>query len=129
MFLVAMIAGIAHAAPDAKGTILFPLRPNLLIVLSIRKTTLLIYPVSSKMDMNRNKNAICGIKITIPPIPGIIPSLKRSVNNPAGRVSLISELILLKLSSMKSMGKLDQSKITWKIPSNMVKKIAYPQNL
>ena len=81
------------------------------------------------MDINRNKNAICGIKITIPPIPGMTPSLKRSVNNPAGRASLIRELILLKLSSMKSMGILDQSKIAWKIPSNMVNNIAYPQNL
>ena len=58
MFLVAIIAGIAHATPEIRGTTLFPLRPNFCIVLSVRKTTLLIYPLSSRIDMNINKNAI-----------------------------------------------------------------------
>ena len=36
---VAMIAGIAHATPEIKGTTLFPLRPNLRMTLSMRNTT------------------------------------------------------------------------------------------
>ena len=36
---VAMIAGIAHASPDIKGTMLLPFNPNLRMILSIMKTT------------------------------------------------------------------------------------------
>ena len=44
-----------------------------------------MYPVSSNSEINRNKMAICGIKIIIPPIPGIIPSEIKLVKTPAGR--------------------------------------------
>jgi len=37
--LVAIIAGIAHAVPEIKGTILLPLKPNGRIIRSIKKTT------------------------------------------------------------------------------------------
>ena len=40
--LVAMTAGMAHAVPEIKGITLFPFIPNRRIILSIKKTTLLI---------------------------------------------------------------------------------------
>ena len=58
IFLVAIIAGIAQAVPEINGTILFPLNPKRLIILSIRNTTRLMYPLSSKTEINKNKNAI-----------------------------------------------------------------------
>ena len=39
---VAIIAGMAQAVPEIRGTTLFPLRPKRLIILSIKKTTRLI---------------------------------------------------------------------------------------
>ena len=53
-----MIAGIAQAIPEMSGTTLRPLIPNFLMILSIRKTTRDIYPVSSNSEMNPNKMAI-----------------------------------------------------------------------
>jgi hypothetical protein len=47
IFLVDMIAGMAQAVPDIRGTILFPLNPKGRNSLSIKKTTLAIYPESS----------------------------------------------------------------------------------
>ena len=58
IFLVAMMAGMAQAVPDTRGTTLLPLKPNLLMMRSIRKTTRLIYPLSSRMDINKNRKAI-----------------------------------------------------------------------
>ena len=105
------MAGIAQAVPEIKGTILFPDKPNFRIILSIKNTTRLIYPLSSKTEINRNKKAICGIKIIIPPMPGMIPSESKSVNFPCGRLSLVKALNFEKVVSIKSIGMLLQSKI------------------
>ena len=59
--------------------------------------------------MKRNKNAICGIKITIPPSPDIIPSANKLVNAPSGNVFLTQSLRLAKALSIKSIGTEDQS--------------------
>ena len=88
MFLVAITAGIAQATADTSGIKLLPPRPNFLSVLSIRKTTLLMYPVSSRIEIKKNNNAICGTKIKIPAKPGITPSAKRDVKTPCGRPDL-----------------------------------------
>ena len=47
MFLVLIMAGIAHAVPETKGTILLPFKPKGRKNLSIKKITLAIYPESS----------------------------------------------------------------------------------
>ena len=110
IFLVAITAGIAQAVPEINGTKLFPLNPNRRIIRSIKKTTRLIYPLSSKMEMNRNKKAICGIKITMPPIPDTIPSANKSVTFPPfGKVFLIHSASPAKVVSIKSMGMVAQS--------------------
>ena len=84
IFRVAITAGIAQAAPDIKGITLFPFSPNGLIILSIKKTTRLIYPLSSSREMNKNKIAICGTKTKTLPNPGIIPSTNNEVKFPSG---------------------------------------------
>ena len=45
-----------------------------------------MYPVSSNKEINKNNIAICGIKIIIPPIPGIIPSEISLFKTPDGMV-------------------------------------------
>ena len=70
MVLVARMAGIAHATPDIRGTRLRPLSPNFRINLSIKKTTLDMYPDSSRIAINPNNKAIWGMNIKTPPIPG-----------------------------------------------------------
>ena len=56
------------------------------------------------MEINVNKIAICGIKITTPPIPGIIPSAIKFVNVPGGNTDFTQELKLAKAPSIKSIG-------------------------
>ena len=56
------------------------------------------------MEINKNRNAICGINITIPPMPGIIPSESKFVNTPLGNESFVKELNLLKALSIASIG-------------------------
>jgi hypothetical protein len=63
------------------------------------------------MEMNRNRKAICGIKIRIPPIPGIIPWEIKFVKTPAGIDSLAHVLKEAKVLSMKSIGIFDHSKM------------------
>jgi hypothetical protein len=47
IFLVEITAGIAQAVPETNGTILFQFNPKGRKSLSIKKTTLAIYPESS----------------------------------------------------------------------------------
>jgi hypothetical protein len=47
-----------------------------------------MYPVSSRIEIKKNNNAICGTKIKIPAKPGITPSAKRDVKTPCGRPDL-----------------------------------------
>ncbi|MNY57374.1 hypothetical protein D3C86_1935690 [compost metagenome] len=61
--------------------------------------------------MNKNKNAIWGMKIKIPPIPGIIPCEIKLVSIPEGKCSPANELKEAKVLSIKSIGILDHSKI------------------
>jgi len=63
------------------------------------------------MEMNINKKAICGIKIRMPPIPGMIPCAIKLVNTPAGNFSLAKALKEAKALSIKSIGILDHSKM------------------
>ena len=111
MFLVAIIAGMAQAVPEIKGTTLFPDNPKLRMILSIRNTTRLIYPLSSRMEINKNRKAICGMNIKIPPIPGMIPCESRFVKTPGGSVVAVQALSDAKVWSIKSIGIADQLKI------------------
>ena len=104
MFRVAIMAGIAQAVPEIKGTTLLPLNPNRRMTRSIKKTTRLIYPVSSSMAINKNRKAICGIKMTIPPKPGKTPSARRLVKSPAGKFCLTHSPIWANVWSIKSIG-------------------------
>ena len=54
------------------------------------------------MEIKKNKKAICGIKITIPPKPGIIPSANKLVNTPSGSVDFTRSLKEAKVESIKS---------------------------
>jgi len=63
-----------------------------------------MYPLSSRTEINRNKKAICGIKIKIPPTPGMIPSLIKLVSSPAGKWVLAYEAKFAKELSIKSIG-------------------------
>ena len=49
--------------------------------------------------------------MTIPPIPGMIPSDNKSVNFPCGKLSLVKALNLENVVSIKSIGILLQSKM------------------
>ena len=82
---VESIAGTAQATPLINGITDLPFNPNLRISLSIRKLTRAIYPVSSSMAMKVKSNAICGMKITIPPIPARTPFTIKSFNTPLGK--------------------------------------------
>ena len=104
MVLVAITAGIAQAIPDISGTTLLPLRPNGFMMRSIRNTTRDMYPLSSSIEINRNRNAICGIKMTTPPTPATIPSANKSVSTPEGKVALIHSLVEAKKLSIASIG-------------------------
>jgi hypothetical protein len=42
IFLALIIAGMAQAVPEIKGTILFPDKPNFRMILSIKNTTRLM---------------------------------------------------------------------------------------
>ena len=46
---------MAHAVPEIKGITLLPFKPKRRNPLSIKNTTRLIYPVSSRIDINKNK--------------------------------------------------------------------------
>ena len=102
---------MAHAVPEIRGIMLLPFIPKRRIILSIKKTTRLIYPVSSKTAINKNKIAICGIKIRTPPIPGMIPSANKSVRTPFGKLLFAKSEISAKVPSIKSIGNEAQSKI------------------
>ncbi len=92
MVLVDMTAGMAQAVPEINGIILFPFIPNRRIILSIKNTTLLIYPVSSNMAINKKSMAICGIKMSIPPTPGIMPLVIKSFKTPFASFVFTSSL-------------------------------------
>ena len=55
---VAITAGMAQAAPEISGMVPFPLSPKGRMILSIRKTTLLIYPLSSNKEIKKKSKAI-----------------------------------------------------------------------
>ncbi|OPZ76561.1 MAG: hypothetical protein BWY78_01332 [Alphaproteobacteria bacterium ADurb.Bin438] len=67
--LVPINAGTVQPKPTNIGTKAVPESPNIFINLSIKKAILDIYPVSSKIDNAKNKNAIGGIKLIIVTIP------------------------------------------------------------
>ena len=46
-----------------------------------------MYPVSSSIEIKKNRSAIWGTKIIIPAKPGITPSANKEVNTPSGRLS------------------------------------------
>ncbi|MNW14130.1 hypothetical protein D3C71_2122680 [compost metagenome] len=56
--LALIMEGTAQAMLPIIGTTDFPLRPNFLMILSIRKVTLAIYPVSSRIEMKAKRIAI-----------------------------------------------------------------------
>ena len=83
---VLMMAGTAHATPEINGTTDLPFSPKRRINLSMMNITLDIYPVSSNKEMNKNRKAICGMKINTPPIPAIKPSVNKPVRLVSGKI-------------------------------------------
>ena len=79
--LVAMIAGEAHPRPITIGINALPDNPTLLIILSIKKAALDIYPLSSNNEIPKNKVNINGKKGNVPAIPPRTPSTKRDLNH------------------------------------------------
>src|SRR5690606_32143919 len=100
-----MIDGIAQSVPDTKGTTDLPLNPNGFMMRSIKNTTLLIYPVSSKMDIIKNKIAICATNINTSPNAGKIQSAISSIRLPAGNVLFAQADKSAITPSTKSIGK------------------------
>jgi hypothetical protein len=101
---VAIIAGMAQAMPEIRGTTLLPFRPNCRMSLSIRNTTRAIYPVSSNMAIKRKRSMIWGTNIRIPPIPGKMPSVINENKGPSGNLFFKDKLRLLIDVSIKSIG-------------------------
>ena len=56
------------------------------------------------MEINKNKKAICGIKITIPPSPGMIPSVIKFEKTPGGKLIFNHSLNNVNELSIKSIG-------------------------
>ena len=75
------MAGTEQPVPIKIGMKDFPDKPNFLKTLSRIKAILDIYPMSSRIAMNKNKAAITGKKPRTAPTPPIIPSTKRDVKN------------------------------------------------
>ena len=63
--------------------------------------------------------AICGTKIMMPPMPGIIPSTIRLVSTPAGSASFSRRLRPENMPSIQFMGTSAQEKIAWKTRNKM----------
>jgi hypothetical protein len=85
----------------------------------INRNSALFYPLRRPLysynhfllkEINRNKKAICGMKIRIP-MPGMIPWETKLVNTPAGSSLFAKVLNEAKVLSIKSIGTLDHSKI------------------
>ena len=70
----AMIAGTEHPNPRSSGRNARPESPRRLMMSSITKATLAIYPLSSSKARARKRMKILGRKVRIPPTPEIIPS-------------------------------------------------------
>ena len=73
----AMIAGTEHPNPRSRGRKARPESPRRLIMSSITKATLAIYPLSSNKARARKRMKILGRKVRIPPTPEMIPSTIR----------------------------------------------------
>ncbi len=83
---VAIIAGIAHANPERRGTNDFPFKPILDRGLSISIAPRARYPESSSSPKIKNKIRICGRKTSTDPSPLIIPLETRSPNHPSPKI-------------------------------------------
>ena len=79
--LVAIIAGTLHPKPITNGITAFPGKPNLFIILSVINGILAMYPLSSKKDMAKNKNANIGKNTNTAPTPEITPSANNDAIN------------------------------------------------
>jgi hypothetical protein len=101
---VAIIAGTLHPKPMKSGIKDFPCKPILCISLSIIKTALAIYPVSSIKDIKRKRIIILGRKTITPPTPPIIASARKSLTIPGGNKPEIIPERLLKPISIHDFG-------------------------
>ena len=72
--LVLIIAGTEQPKPIIIGINALPESPNLRRARSKMKAILAIYPLSSKIEKNKNNTKICGKKDNIEKIPPSIPS-------------------------------------------------------
>ncbi len=75
--LVDITAGTVQPKPMSMETILFPESPILRKSLSIKKATLAIYPLSSRIERKKNKVTTIGRKLKTLPTPPKIPSITR----------------------------------------------------
>ena len=73
--LVDITAGTVQPKPISIGTMLRPERPILRSILSMKKATRAMYPVSSSMDRKKNITTIIGRKLSTLPTPSKIPSM------------------------------------------------------
>lgn len=79
---VAIIAGTLQPKPMSIGINDLPCKPIRCIILSIIKTTLAMYPVSSINVIKKNKMRMLGKKTITLPTPEITPSTRRSFYKP-----------------------------------------------
>lgn len=79
--LAAITAGALQPKPMNMGIKDFPLRPSFLKRRSMTKAALAIYPLSSSMDMKKNRIMICGTNTSMLPIPlhRLLPAIRQPV--------------------------------------------------
>jgi hypothetical protein len=70
---------------------------------------------------------ICGAKITIPPIPGFIPSESRELIGPSGRCVLVNCDSQAKEPSIQFIGYYAIKKTLWKIIYKIKANTKYPK--
>ena len=75
--LVDMTAGTVQPKPMSIETMLFPESPILRKSLSIKKATLAMYPLSSRIERKKNNVTTIGRKLRTLPTPPKIPSITR----------------------------------------------------
>ena len=126
---VAIIPGTAQAKLLSKGTNAFPCNPTARIRRSIRKAARAMYPLSSRMEIKRNSSRICGRNASTPPTPAIIPSARRSVKMPAGRLVRAAWSRPLKMLSIRLIGRVAHEKIAWKTSTITASKMIGPSTL
>ncbi len=95
--------------------------------MSVRKAARDMYPVSSKIEMQRKRITIRGTKENTPPTPPIIPSISRERKNPSGSSIRAKSAKEPNNVSRSAAGYSPRAKVSLKIPQIIRKKRGSPR--